>query len=116
MPSTIRGSDSFDSGQVVGPGQSWQLVTSSRALGTTYTNTTGKYIMFAVTLYNTAGSGNKRLNMYINGVIVIAQSSFSTTGDTYVSGSLLVPPGATYSADSAGSGVTMTLNNWWELR
>lgn len=116
MTAIIRGSDNFDSAQVVGPGQSWQTVVASRALGTTYTNSTGKYIMVAVTLYNTGGSGNKRLNLYINGVIVLAQSSFSTTGDTYVSAALLVPPGATYAADSAGSGVTMTLNNWWELR
>lgn len=116
MSSTIRGSDNFDSAQIVGPGQTWQNVIGSRAAGTTYTNTSGKPILWTVTFWNTAGSGNKRMNMYIGGNLMLSQSSFSSTGDTYCSGTLIVPAGSTYWADSTGTGATMSLTMWWELR
>lgn len=87
--------------------QTWQNVTSSRALGTTYTNSTGYPIQFAVTLNVGATTA---FNVAINGTSVI---SYAAT--TNVSGQcfyLIVPNGATYSITNSAS----PLSTWWELR
>ena len=99
----------------IGISQTWQNFTSSRALGTTYTNSTGRPIMIAVTAYNAGGSGDKAISFYINGSVVMVNGSFSSTGTPYQSGTLIIPDGATYQAATTG-GVTLTLYAWWELR
>ena len=95
----------------IGYGQTWQNVTGSRAVSTTYYNTTGKpiYINVSGTI---AGGSYPVFNAIINGV-TISGTSVSTTG-TGGSISGVVPVGASYSvAPSAG---TLTLVNWSELR
>lgn len=92
-------------------GQTWQNVTGSRALGTTYYNTTGKEIDVLIQYSSTSGSAI--LTMTINGVAVTVQTSAPTTGSTVV-GAVTIPAGASYSA--AISPGTPTLNNWFELR
>jgi hypothetical protein len=101
----------------IGVGQTWQNVTGSRALGTTYTNTSGKPIQVHV-----QGAGNPSgavLKAYINGTY------FADSGVNYNASiisrpqfSLIIPNGTTYRFDSFTDGGTdaTTLNTWWELR
>lgn len=99
----------------VGLGATWTDVSGSRALGTTYTNSTGKYIQVSVSALNVSTAGDKALGFYVNGNQVGVNGSFSTAGTPYPSTFIVVPPGATYSAASVGT-VGVTLNSWWELR
>jgi hypothetical protein len=101
----------------IGVGQTWTNVTGSRALGTTYTNSTGRPIQVHVQ-GNGAPSGSI-LKSYINGVY------FSDSGTNFVSSgsfrpqySLIIPNGVTYRFDSYTDGGTnaTNLNTWWELR
>lgn len=95
----------------IGVGQTWQYVTGSRAIGTTYTNTTGRPIMVALTIYGVSGGASGYL--YVNSFIVgftaqVAAGAY--TGAMYV----IVPAGATYSVvQNIG---TIQLNTWVELR
>ena len=93
---------------VIGVNQTWQ--SPSRAIGTTYTNSTGKPIMVAITATCTAG--NTVQGLIINGATVYA-------GSVNVNGlatgfALIVPNGATYVTTSNGG--TLTLVSWAELR
>lgn len=93
---------------VIGVGQTWQSVT--RSIGTTYTNSTGKPIMVAITA--TCSSGNTVQGLTINGVAVYAGAcDVATLG---VGFALIVPNGATYV--SLTNGGTLTLVSWNELR
>lgn len=106
MSSVIRGSDNFDSlvHQGLGVNQTWQNVTASRALGTTYTNSTGKPIMIRVNKNNVANTG---WSMFVNGVVVAIVNGYGTGNGA----SVIVPNGATYSADTVNA-----LLSWFELR
>lgn len=89
----------------VGLGQAWQGVTSSRAVGTTYTNTTGRTI---VVIINTGT--NNGLHAEVDGFPVYANY---TGGSSLPRGSvtILVPHGSTYRLVSGGSSWI-----WGELR
>jgi microcompartment protein CcmK/EutM len=94
-----------------GTNQTWQDVTSSRTLSTTYTNSTGKPIMVAV---RGAGSQAGDLVMFINGFILARQCVYSAgaTQDGTVYG--IIPNGSTYSVVlSIGS---ISYLAWCELR
>ena len=93
---------------VIGVGQTWQ--SPSRAIGTTYTNSTGKPIMVAVSYTNSAG--NSVQGLIINGATVYA-GGVQVTG-TASGFALIVPNGATY-VTTSNTG-TMTLVSWAELR
>jgi len=111
-PSTIQGygGQALNAMSSVGYGQTWQLLTGSRAIGTTYYNTTGKPIMIAAIFAN--NSTNQDVGFTVNGVNIGFDRT--TTANTAGGGSLIVPPGATYvSYTSAG---TLTLQTWNELR
>jgi hypothetical protein len=86
--------------QPIGVGQTWQDVTASRAVGTTYTNSTGRPIgLYAV-------SASSAWGLVINGTTLVA-------GGTYTSQvvmAMTIPAGATYSLTSG------TLGKWLELR
>ena len=87
----------------VGTGQSWQDVSGSRAIGVTYTNSTGRVIAVAV---NTSSGATTTLSV---GGVVVGRYGQDTGG----LGSQLfaiVPNGASYVA-SGGS-----INTWAELR
>ena len=88
-----------------GVGQSWSTVTASRALGTTYTNSTGKPMLVSASL---SGSNQVGLWGYINGAYV----SFSTGAQVTYSASVLlvVPNGETYKMANAGG----SLYAWYE--
>jgi hypothetical protein len=91
----------------VGVGQTWQDVSSSRAVSTTYTNSTSSPIMV-----NIWGNGGTNLmTLTIQGVVVCqANQQGVSNGIPVVTG--IVPAGATYSLTiSAGS-----IQGWAELR
>jgi hypothetical protein len=94
----------------VGVGQTWQNLTSSRALGTTYTNSTGSPIMIAVTV-NTTASTNSKAKITVGGVEVTRTYPYAS--GVYTPMYALVPDGATYVATNVSN---TTLNRWTELR
>lgn len=94
----------------LGIGQTWQDVTASRALATSYTNSTGKPIQVSIGATNS--SAGTTLNLTIAGVIVKGSSTGSTNYQSAVSA--VVPNGATYSASYSGGTPASLL--WSELR
>ena len=92
----------------IGVNQTWQ--TPARAVGITYTNSSGKPI--TVTVVVTCTNAFTVQGLTINGVTVYAGSVQVATGGTGIS--LIVPDGATYvTATNAG---TIALVSWAELR
>jgi hypothetical protein len=100
----------------IGIGQTWQNVTGSRALGTTYTNSTGKPILVNVVQYN-GGANGVFITLTIDGVMVDRDGGWPGGGNPmYANVSGIVPNGSTYSAAATGGNATGSLNNWAELR
>ena len=98
----------------LGHGQTWQDVTWSRALGVTYTNTTDRPIEVSVTNMSASGS-SVYLRMFTNGLQVSIDATPPYAAfHAYVSASMIVPNGATYSADNAVAAGTLAV--WSELR
>lgn len=97
---------------VVGYSQTWQSV--SRALGTTYTNSTGRPIMVLITI-----SVPSQLNSYvyfkINGDTVGGFGETSASQPAMISShSFIVPAGATYAVVKQVGNPSIW--SWWELR
>ena len=92
--------------QAFGVGQTWQNVKSSRVLGTTYTNTTGKTIFVIVNL--ASASGNNLL--VIDDVTIDDVDTAATAGDRI---SFIVPVGSTYRINVGNGG---TIRYWAEYR
>ena len=79
----------------IGYGQTWQDVTSSRPIGGSNTNNTGKPIML-VAQANRTGVSSSGISVTINGVTVpVCYGTNSGGGNTAV-GSIIIPVGATY--------------------
>lgn len=95
----------------IGVGQTWQNVTSSRAIGTTYTNSTGRPIMVIVS--GTGGGANGLWGVTLNSAISYYTPSTYTT-NVWTACEFIVPAGNTYQLSQQGSSVT--LQNWSELR
>jgi len=93
-----------------GFGQTWQDFTSTRSLGTTFTNTSGAPIFINVTL--TANVALYSVIATINGQTVPGSSSFNTGSS--IGSMFIVAAGATYSATSTLG--TPTLVKWSEFR
>ena len=96
---------------VFGLGQTWQDVKESRALATTYTNTTGRPIMLYISVIGGAGSASW-------GTLTIGGQDVGWVGgysSSYYSATAVVPVGATYSLTSVGGG-GIRINKWTELR
>lgn len=99
----------------IGIGQTWQNVTSSRSFGTTYTNSTGKPIMAAV---SSASGQYTSLAGIIDGVTI--QSS----GGSWAAGAagsqstitLIIPNGSTYTFSQSVSSAGSVAATWFELR
>jgi hypothetical protein len=90
----------------IGSGQTWQAVTGSRAIGTTYTNSTGKPIQVNVNI--TLGTFSSA-SFQVNGLSVFTSSNqLERTLNTTLTS--IIPIGATYSVTSG------SLNYWVELR
>ena len=103
-PSTIQGQggQALAAMSSIGYGQTWQVVTGSRASGTTYYNTTGRPILLSINFNQTTGG-----TLTVNGVTAtsIAANAIIPTFTT------VIPPSASY-AFTAGSGIS----SWSELR
>lgn len=95
----------------IGEGQTWQNLTSSRALNTTYTNDTGRAIcVYVLGVMITNGA---HIGITVNGVL-FRGTGYPSTGNGVASPIVIVPNGATYRAEiSPGGG---TLSTWAELR
>lgn len=114
-PSTIQGQggQALAAMSSLGYGQTWQNVLGSRAVGTTYYNTTGKPISVYVSA-NTAANNYGNITGIINGI------SFPGSGTVYSTGAygapvfvtFIVPPSASYSITTS----LATISNWNELR
>jgi len=104
-PSAIQGygGQAFASMSSFGYGQTWQNVTGSRVLGTTYYNTTGKPIQVSCTTYSSTTASIGTLT--INGVVA-CQHAQPSVGYNGIS-SAIVPPGASYVIAQAGTGAAL---------
>lgn len=111
-PSTIQGvgGQALTAMSSLGYSQSWQDVTASRALATTYYNTTGRPITVSISSNNSVANGYATLA--INGTLFT--STNQTSGNRASAIVAIIPPGNTY-AFANGSGVT-TIVYWFELR
>lgn len=94
----------FVHGSVIGKGQTVQTLTGSRALNTTYYNTTGRAIMVYVQCGNPVG-----VSVMIDGIEVAGESVAYCYAQTY---QFLVPAGSSYKFNITGG----TLAWWKELR
>lgn len=92
-----------------GVGQSWQNVTGSRSLNTTYTNTTTRPIVVCVV--NMYGESADPLEVFINGSLLMSvdKGFGNITSDT----TFIVPPNSTYRVTKA---VFPNIQSWSELR
>jgi hypothetical protein len=91
----------------IGVGQTWQDVTASRVLGTTYTNSTGKAILISVSTPNTSTPSSNALT--VNGTIVA--NNYTETGVLGTNLQTVVPILGKYSYASNKS-----IAKWTELR
>ncbi len=89
----------------LGWSQTWQDVTSSRSLGTTYTNNTGKPILVMV-VANPLFQGQS-VSIDVNGTNIVTASLFSNAYPI----SFIVPNNQTYTVTNIGQ-----INQWCELR
>jgi hypothetical protein len=88
-------------------GEVWNDVTTSRALGTTYTNNRGYPIM--ISMYG-SGAGASSTEIYVNGTKIYHNNAQWNGAGAIPGGCLIIPNGATYSVSLASS-----LVKWFEL-
>lgn len=113
-PSTIQGQggQALAAMSSLGYGQTWQNVTGSRALATTYYNTTGRPISIAVNANGSASLdvlGNTTIT--VSGLNIVTSSTTNRGTIPNAGCTAIVPAGATYSASGTGA-----LTSWAELR
>lgn len=110
-PSTLSGLGITDA---IVDGQTWQNVTASRAVATTYYNTTNRPITVMVGVVNSS-TQNAAIIPVVNGITLPTNGGNNgNAGATYGSATFIVPPAGSYSVTSiSGAG---TLNKWTELR
>lgn len=87
----------------LGVGQKWQNVTSSRNVGTTYTNNTGKPITICVTKQLRGNQGY----IQVDGINI----AYFHNGDDGLTNTVIVPNGSTYRVTGINN-----LSLWAELR
>ncbi|MFP0547870.1 hypothetical protein ACLDXX_04585 [Acinetobacter baumannii] len=95
--------------QAFGIGQTYQDVTASRAIGTTYTNSTGKTIFVLISYAATNSVDLTRIT--IGGLDVVGALEFGGSG-TVVMLSFPVPNNTTYKFDAAYG----SIQKWSEMR
>lgn len=95
--------------QVFGVGQTWQDVTATRALGVTYTNSTGKPIQVSVVVRDDNGAVG--LNFLVNGVAVVGMPDLAGASAGFQQITITVPSTQTYRLET-----TNLLHSWVELR
>ena len=99
-------------GRDFGFNQSWQYVTASRALNTTYTNTTGKPIFVVVT--GNPSNSPETLILIVDGVAVWEQTIDGEGSETTVVVSGVVPHNSAYAVSTNFN--STTISRWMELR
>lgn len=97
---------------VIGVNQTRQNVTASRALGVTYTNTTGKPIYISAWSLTGSATGGY-WNLVIDGVTK-AVSNQAFTGNAIVSINHIIMDGESYSLTVGAASAPLT--SWFELR
>ena len=98
--------------QGIGVGQTWQNVTASRALNTTYTNTTGRPIM--ISIYCAGQPNHCEWELLVDGVQLGHQGVVSVaSAGMRATMSAIVPAGSTYRANNI---LNAGLQSWAELR
>lgn len=108
-PSTLSG---FGIKDALVDGQTWQNVTASRVVATTYYNTTNRPITVTAGSLNSS-TQNAPLTPTVNGVTLPTNGGNNgNAGATYGSATFIVPPGGSYSVNIS----TGSLNRWSELR
>ena len=96
----------------IGEGQTWQDVTASRALNTTYTNTTGRPIM--ISIYCAGQPNHCEWELLVDGVQLGHQGVISVASAAMrATMSAIVPAGSTYRANNI---LNAGLQSWAELR
>lgn len=110
-PTTIQGvgGQALAALSSLGYGQTWQSVT--RAMNTTYYNTTGRPIELSVT--GTGTNGASILGVSINGGSAVG-FGLVVHNSTVVWGTIIIPAGVSYSLSSSVG--TISLSGSWELR
>jgi hypothetical protein len=111
---SVNGSTGAVTVTSVGVSQTWQNVLSSRAAGTSYTNSTGRAIMVAVTPYH-VNAGQAQLS--VDGVVVGRQRASIGGGpnvnlETQLTA--IVPAGSSYIFEVLSGSVSIVV--WSELR
>jgi hypothetical protein len=97
----------------LGVNQTWQDLTASRAVDTTYTNTTGRPIKISVISTQTSNN-NVGASLDIDGDTVQWNQGYTTSGTIpYASVSEIIPNGSSYSVSIQ---VGDSLYSWMELR
>lgn len=101
----------LDAKSAFGVGQTWQDMTSSRSLSTSYTNSTGKPIMITGVLGPASGA-------VVTAIATVGSmpiySTYSAVTGNFIAFNVVVPAGVTYSVAPANG--TAALVNWRELR
>lgn len=92
----------------IGYGQTWQSVTSSRIVGVTYYNTTGKPILVIIGGYAASGGGYAIIT--VNGIAT--QFGGGNSSNINQCATVIVPPGGSY----VFTRVSWNIINWNELR
>jgi hypothetical protein len=110
-PTTVQGigGEALASLSGFGVGQTIQALNASRAIGTTYTNSTGRPIFVMANIGSTgAAVASAQLNALQIGAVSIPAGGFGSF-------QWMVPPGATYGI-AVSSGGTLGINQWVEIR
>lgn len=95
----------------IGQGQSWQVVTASRALNTTYTNSTGRPIQV---ICAARAQATNHVRGVVDGVTIVDSTTIDCCGVpqySYFPLSFIVPAGSTYRIEGSWDFLT-----WSELR
>ena len=107
------GKVTFPSGsEMFGVGQTWQDVTPSRSVGTTYINTTGKPIQ--VSIYGIMGGATADALLEIGGRGMCRFASGAWPVNSYLTLMGIVPPGEAYRVIAISGNFTSSA--WLELR
>ena len=95
-----------------GVNQTWQYMTASRALNTTYTNSTGKPI--SVIVHGQPSNDAERLSLTVDGLTICDQSIDGEGSETNVIVSGIIPVGSSYFVSTTE--LLTTVTRWVELR
>lgn len=107
--STKVATTAFVTNASIGWNQTWVNVTANRALGTTYTNSTGKPIYIVVIPQDAVGS-TSTISVTVGGIVIVNNHTFtSTTGPI----AFIVPNLQTYKVTVTGTGY---VSQWNELK